>query len=96
MQTLNAQLLSFPPMAEKPDNFFDNQNSGIHLETVTLGEFSQYRAISCQRDVELRANRVKKMLKKKWLQTHGMGDVVEYPDGSRERINGNTRVYVWN
>jgi len=95
MQTLNAQLLSFPPMAQKPANFFDNENSGIRLETVTLEEFSEYRAISCQRDVELRANRVKKMLKKKWLQTHGMGDVVEYPDGSRDRINGNTRVYAW-
>ena len=96
MGTLNAQLLSFPPLEERPDNFFDNENPDVRNETVALEEFSGYKAISCQRDVELRAPRVRKMLKKKWLSTHGMGDVVEYPDGTRERINGNTRVYVWN
>ena len=96
MRTLNAQLLSFPPLSERPENWFDNEKSGVRLETIKLEEFSGYNAISCQRDVELRAARVKKMLQKKWLATHGMGDIVEYPDGTRERINGNTRVYVWN
>ena len=96
MRMLNTQLLSFPPLPGQPDNFFNNENPGVSNETVTLEEFSSYEAISCQRDVEIRAQRLGKILKKRWLKTHGIADVVEYPDGRRERINGNTRAYLWN
>jgi hypothetical protein len=89
----SINVLAFPDAECKPT--FDNESSEIQHTEMTLKEFVEMPCIEVQRAVEHRSKRVAKLLKKKWYITHGEVAAVQYPDGSRERINGNTRASLW-
>ena len=93
MKANASNVLSYPNV--ECESTFDNQSPDIKYATMTLEEFVAMPCIAFQRDVEQRSKRVAKLLKKKWLPTHGDVDAVVYPDGRHERINGNTRAYLW-
>ena len=93
MRTNSSKVLAYPNA--KCKSTFDNESPKIEYVTMTLEEFVAMPCIEVQRDVEQRSKRVAKLLKKGWLTTHGNVDGVVYPDGKQERINGNTRVYLW-
>jgi hypothetical protein len=93
MKANASNVLSYPNV--ECESTFDNQSPDIKYVTMTLEEFVAMPCIAFQRDVEQRSKRVAKLLKKKWLPTHGDVDAVVYPDGRHERINGNTRAYLW-
>lgn len=64
-------------------------------EWMPIDDFFTLLAVFCQRQTDFRKPKTKKLLKKKYFQTHLDVAIFEYPDGRRVRGNGNTRAVCW-
>jgi hypothetical protein len=62
---------------------------------MSINEFLRIPTISINRDTERRKKRIGKMLSIKSFIQHLCVIIAEYPDGTKEIINGNTRKTCW-
>lgn len=64
-------------------------------EWMPIEDFLDMAPVFCQRQTEYRAPKIKRLLEKKFFDSHLDVAIFEYPDGTRVRGNGNTRAVVW-
>lgn len=69
----------------------------VSKETIRTADFFKLDEVPMQRNHSLRASKVAKVLKSttSFLPTGLEVSLVEYPEGRREILNGNTRKHVW-
>lgn len=67
----------------------------MEFVTIPIDEFLQIPTIRNNREVNARKARIAKILRKKAMLEHLKVIIAEYPDGSREIMNGNTRKAIW-
>lgn len=79
-------------------NFFNSKDEvmdRVSKEIIHTSDFFKLNEVPMQRNHTLRAKRVAKELSGTFLATGLEVSLVEYPNGKREILNGNTRKHVW-
>ena len=68
---------------------------GMTAAEIPLQIALSQKPVWCQRDETLRWEKTKNALGRVALDTHRVMQFVVYPDGTIERVDGNTRCYLW-
>lgn len=68
---------------------------GMIAVDIPLQVALSIKPVWCQRDETLRWEKTKQALGRVALDTHRIMQFVVYPDGKIERVDGNTRCYLW-
>ena len=77
--------------------FSELKTQPISVRTDIPAEIAQsWSAVWCQRNETLRWEKTKRAIGHVALVTHGIMQVAVYPDGRIERLDGNTRTYIFN
>ena len=72
------------------------KNSDVaYIQDLPLAVACGIAPIWCQRNEELRWEKTKRAIGHKYLPTHREMQFVVYPDGTIQRVNGNTRIYMF-
>ena len=67
----------------------------IATAVIPLQVAINMKAIWCQRNETLRFEKTKRALGRVFLPPHRIMQFIVYPDGTIERVDGNTRSYIW-
>ncbi|MCP3698864.1 MAG: hypothetical protein GY920_09975 [Aliivibrio sp.] len=78
-------------------NSFDSKDvmETVSKETIRTADFFKLDEVPMQRNHTLRAKKVAKELTSSFLPTGLEVSIVEYSNGKRQILNGNTRKHVW-
>lgn len=80
------------------NSFFNSKDEvmgRVSKEIIHTSDFFKYNEVPMQRNHSLRAKKVAKELTNSFLATGLEVSLVEYPNGKREILNGNTRKHIW-
>jgi|LakMenE18May11ns_1017448.scaffolds.fasta_scaffold9907503_2 hypothetical protein len=74
---------------------FKNTNSKLTSMILSSEIAFSFQPVWCQRNETLRWEKTKRALGTKFLETHRLMACAVYPDGKIERLDGNTRSYIF-